>query len=139
MFDARLPGQDPVDEVIIVRSERHVAADAAFESRVRALAREIQRSGGAQHVTSYLDPDGESLVSRDRHATVLPVVLAEPKDEHIAKLVSTVERADGDAGFATHITGSHTLDRDLEELSASDLSKGELQFGLPAALIVLLG
>ena len=32
----------------------------------------------------------------------------------------------------------HTLDRDFTELSASDLSKGELQFGLPAALIVLL-
>ena len=49
-----------------------------------------------------------------------------------------MERADGGAGFAAHVTGSFTLDRDLEELSASDLSKGELQFGLPAALIVLL-
>ena len=77
-------------------------------------------------------------MSADRHATVLPVVLAEPKDERIADLVSTVERANGGAGFAAHVTGSYTLDRDLEELSASDLSKGELQFGLPAALIVLL-
>ena len=33
---------------------------------------------------------------------------------------------------------ANTLDRDFTELSASDLSKGELQFGLPAALIVLL-
>ena len=80
---------------------------------------------------------GEVRVSADRHAALLPVVLAEPKDERIAGLVATVERAGG-AGFAAHVTGEYTLDRDLTELSESDLSKGELQFGLPAALIVLL-
>ena len=53
-------------------------------------------------------------------------------------LVSVVERADGNGGFAAHITGNHTLDRDFTELSASDLQTGELQFGLPAALVVLL-
>ena len=100
--------------------------------------RTSERSGGVQRISTYLDPGGERLVSADRHATVLPVVLAEPKDERIAGLIATVERADGGAGFATHVTGSYTLDRDLEELSASDLSKGELQFGLPAALVVLL-
>jgi RND superfamily putative drug exporter len=46
--------------------------------------------------------------------------------------------ADGRDGFASHITGEYTLDRDFTELSESDLSTGELQFGLPAALIVLL-
>jgi len=138
LIDARLPEQNPADEFIVVRSERLVVGDAAFKTRVRALAEEIRRSGGGQAVSSYLDPGGAVLVSPDRHATVLPVVLAAPEDERIAQLVSTVERADGDAGFSTNITGGHTLDRDLEELSASDLSKGELQFGLPAALIVLL-
>ena len=121
-----------------MRSEDLVASDPAFKAQVRALAADIRHSGGVQRISSYLDPGGEILVSADRHATVLPVVLAEPKDERIADLVSTVERTDGDAGYAAHVTGSYTLDRDLEELSASDLSKGELQFGLPAALIVLL-
>jgi uncharacterized membrane protein YdfJ with MMPL/SSD domain len=91
-----------------------------------------------QRISSYLDPGGTILVSADRHATVLPVVLVEPKDERIADLISTVQRLNGNAGFATHVTGSYTLDRDLEEFSASDLSTGELQFGLPAALVVLL-
>jgi putative drug exporter of the RND superfamily len=36
------------------------------------------------------------------------------------------------------ITGEFTAGRDFEEVSAEDLSKGERQFGLPAALIVLL-
>jgi putative drug exporter of the RND superfamily len=138
LIDARLPNQESVDELIVVRSEHLVASDAAFEARVRALAADIRHSGGVQRISSYLDPGGEILVSADLHATVLPVVLAEPKDERIAELISTVEGSNGGAGFAAHVTGSYTLDRDFEELSASDLSKGELQFGLPAALVVLL-
>jgi uncharacterized membrane protein YdfJ with MMPL/SSD domain len=138
LIDARLPDQESVDEFIVVRSEDRVVSDPAFEARVRALAGDIRDSGGAQGISSYLDPGGKVLVSTDRHATVLPIVLAEPKAERIADLISIVERANGDAGFAANVTGSYTLDRDLEELSASDLSKGELQFGLPAAILVLL-
>ncbi len=138
LIDARLPDQAPVDELIVVRSEGLVVSDAAFEARVRALAADIRHSGGVQRISSYLDPGGKVLVSADRHATVLPLVLAEPKDERIAGLIATVERSNGGAGFAAHVTGGHTLDHDFEELSASDLSKGELQFGLPAALVVLL-
>ena len=86
----------------------------------------------------YLDRGGDILVSADRHATLLPVVVATPKDERIADLIATVERANGSGGFAAHITGSSTLDNDFTKLSESDLSAGELQFGLPAALVVLL-
>ena len=137
LIDARLPDQESVDEFIVVWSEDLVSSDAAFEARVARLAADIRRGGAVQRISSYLDPGGKVLVSADRHATVLPVVLAEPKDERIAGLVA-VWSAPTSAGFAVHITGSYTLDRDLEELSASDLSKGELQFGLPAALVVLL-
>ena len=42
------------------------------------------------------------------------------------------------AGSRRNITGEYTLDRDFTQLSESDLQTGELQFGLPAALIVLL-
>jgi RND superfamily putative drug exporter len=137
LIDARLPDRDGADEFIVVRSEELVVSDGAYEARVRSLAADMRRGGGVHEIRTYLDPGGESLVSADRHATVLPVVLAAPKDERIAGLISKVESADGDAGFATNVTGSHTLGLDFEELSASDLSKGELQFGLPAALIVL--
>jgi RND superfamily putative drug exporter len=140
LIDARLSHQEQesVDEFIVVRSDHLVVSDAAFKTRVRALAAEVRRDGSVRQVSSYLGTGGNTLVSPDRHATVLPVILAGPKDERIADLISTVENANGGAGFAAHVTGSYTLDRDFEELSASDLSKGELQFGLPAALIVLL-
>jgi putative drug exporter of the RND superfamily len=138
LIDARLPNQNAIDEVIVVRSERSVVSDAAYAGHVRALVRDVRRGGDVKQVSSYLDPGGQVLVSPDRHATVLPIVLAGPKDERIAGLISTVEHANGSGGFAAHITGSHTLDRDFERLSASDLQTGELQFGLPAALVVLL-
>jgi putative drug exporter of the RND superfamily len=138
LIDARLPNQSSIDEVIVVRSERSVVSDPVFARWVRALAGEVRRGGGVAQISSYLDPGGRILVSADRHATLLPIVLAGPKDEWIEGVVSTVERANGNGGFAAHITGTHTLDRDFTELAASDLSKGELQFGLPAALVVLL-
>jgi uncharacterized membrane protein YdfJ with MMPL/SSD domain len=138
LIDARIPNRNPVDEVIVVRSERDVVSDPAYAARVRALVVRIRRSGSVTQVSSYLDRGGSILVSADRHATVLPVVVAEPQEDRIADLISLVQRTDGSGGLAAHITGSHTLDRDFTELSASDLSKGELQFGLPAALIVLL-
>jgi RND superfamily putative drug exporter len=138
LIDARLPNQSAVDEVIVLRSENLVVSDAAFAAHVRAVMADIRHTGGVQEISSYLDPGGELLVSADKHATVLPIALAHPQDEQITEVAAVVEHLDGDAGFATHITGSYTLDRDFEELSASDLSKGELQFGLPAAIIVLL-
>jgi uncharacterized membrane protein YdfJ with MMPL/SSD domain len=137
LIDARLPQQNPVDEVIVVRSERLVVSDPAFVKHVRALMAQA-RADGAQQISSYLDPGGEILVSADRHATLLPVVVAHPQEDRIADLIAVVERSDGRDGFAAHVTGDYTLDRDFTELSASDLSTGELQFGLPAALIVLL-
>src|SRR3954468_1640483 len=138
LIDARLPQENAIDEVIVVRSERLVTSDPVFAARVQALVAQARRSGAVKQISSYQDPGGAILVSADRHATLLPVVVTEPKDERILDLISTVEQANGSGGFAAHITGSSTLDRDFTKQSESDLSKGELQFGLPAALVVLL-
>src|SRR5689334_2007867 len=63
LIDSRLQNQQPVDEFIIVRSEKLVASDAAFKSHVRALAAEIRHSGTVQRVSNYLEPGGKILVS----------------------------------------------------------------------------
>src|SRR5207247_10371131 len=95
LIDARLPNQGSVDEVIVLRSEKLVVSDAAFEARVRAVVADVRSTGGVQQISSYLDPGGEILVSPDKHATLLPVILAAPKADQIARLVATVQRADG--------------------------------------------
>ena len=90
---------------------------------------------GLARPRTYLDGD-PSLVSDDRHATIVPLAIP---DEDVAEMViAIVERADEDAAFAVSVTGDQTLDYDFNLLSQEDLEKGELQFGLPAALIILL-
>jgi putative drug exporter of the RND superfamily len=138
LIDERLPQRDAVDEVVIVRSDRVAATDPAFRRRVSNLAEQLDRSDGVAQVSSYLDRGGEALVSADGHATILPVVLAADEEESIEGVIAIVERADGVDAFSVDITGEFTAGRDFEEVSADDLSKGELQFGLPAAMIVLL-
>ena len=69
---------------------------------------------------------------------MIPLVLAPTKHMRIQDLIPVIERANGRAGFAVNITGKYTLGNDFNTVSKSDLSNGELKFGLPAALIVLL-
>src|SRR3954447_22182140 len=73
LIDQRMPGQDTVDEIIVVRSERLTVADPAFAARVRSLTRAIRDNGGVTQTFSYLDPGGKILVSGDRHAAALTV------------------------------------------------------------------
>jgi putative drug exporter of the RND superfamily len=138
LIDERFPERDPVDEVVIVRSEEVTVTSGAFRERVETLAEELGRSESVEDVSSYLDPRGEGLVSEDAHATILPLVLAGEEEDSIEDVVEIVQRADGAEGFAVDITGEFTVGRDFEEVSTEDLQKGELQFGLPAAMIILL-
>jgi RND superfamily putative drug exporter len=138
LIDARLPQQDAVDEVIVVRSEDAIVTDPAFRSEVRGLVDAARKSGSVREIQTYLDADGGALVSADKHATIVPVVLTEKPEERIEDLIPVIENANGNDGFAVNITGTNTLGRDFTKISEDDLSKGELQFGLPAALVVLL-
>jgi RND superfamily putative drug exporter len=138
LIDERLPQQNETDELIIVRSETATVNEPAFRERVRTLVADARETGSVSEVQSYLDRGGEILVSRDRHATLVPIVLKEKEEERIDDLVPVIERANGRDGFAVDITGENTVGRDFTKVSEEDLSKGELQFGLPAALIVLL-
>src|SRR4051812_18252756 len=141
LIDARLPNQPKVDEVIVVRSETNAVSDPAFEQRVRTIVARARASHSVAAIQSYLDGDTKGLVSKDQHATMLPLVLAGKKADkptRIDELVPVVESANRAAGFEVTMAGTYTLGRDFTKISESDLSKGEVQFGLPAAMLVLL-
>jgi putative drug exporter of the RND superfamily len=138
LMDTRLPSENRVDEVIVVRSERAVVSDPAFKQRVSALVRDARGTGSISQIRTYYAGGGKGLVSADRHATMLPLVLAKEKHMTIIDLVPVIKHADGRAGFAVKMTGKYTLGQDFTTVSKDDLSNGELKFGLPAALIVLL-
>jgi putative drug exporter of the RND superfamily len=138
LIDARLPERDALDELVIVRSDELTATSAAFRERVRTLAERLRASDSVESVSSYLDERGEGLVSSDGRSTILPVVLAGEQEESIDEVVELVRRTDGAEGFAVDITGEFTVGRDFQTVSEEDLQKGEIQFGLPAAMIILL-
>jgi RND superfamily putative drug exporter len=124
-----------VTDIVVVRSPRYTVDAPQFRALVRAIAADVRLAGVAS-VRTYLDARDQSLVTRDRHATI--VQFSEASDDGIDEIVGSVERADASPAFAVAVTGQKTLDRDFNELSQSDLQHGELQFGLPAALIILL-
>ena len=122
-------------DIVIVRSPRYTVSSPQFRDVVTRLVGDARGVDGVTSVTSYLT-GGQSLVSRDRHATMIP--LAVPDDSDIDGVFPVVDRAQATPGFTVSITGSGALNHDFNELSQHDLKSGELQFGLPAALIILV-
>jgi RND superfamily putative drug exporter len=138
LLDAHFPpSTDYVDELVVVYSPRRPVTDPGFRAKVDSLARSIEATGAVQPVRTFYSTGEQSLVSPDRHATILLVGLVGDGDEGIESVIDAVDAA-ATGGFDTTITGQYTADRDFTRLSQEDLEKGELQFGLPVALIVLL-
>jgi RND superfamily putative drug exporter len=104
--------------------------------RVAALADEL-RQLGATTVVSSADEGQERLDSEDGGATALLVGLGRNEDS-LPDVIEAVQRVDGEPGVEAAITGDLTIDEDFTKLSEEDLREGELFFGAPAALIVLL-
>jgi RND superfamily putative drug exporter len=130
-------GEPDANDLIVVRSDTLTVDDRRFRSKVTQLAEEI-RSETVIPLDLYYEPRAQSLVSRDRDAALLPVALVGDGEADVEDVIAKVERADEDPLFEVEITGEFTVDRDLNQLSQDDLRTGELQFGLPVALIVLL-
>jgi uncharacterized membrane protein YdfJ with MMPL/SSD domain len=129
------PPKATPSEIVIVRSDRYTVDDAAFKANVATLGQRANGLGAVADTRSYYVTNDESLVSKDRHATMVPVVM---RGDDVAPLVDLVASANGKNGFQVSVTGSLTADADFEKLSEEDLQKGELQIGLPAALIILV-
>jgi uncharacterized membrane protein YdfJ with MMPL/SSD domain len=124
------------NNVVIVRSTRYRVTDAQFRAFVTDLGQEGRATGKAVDARSFYTTGDRTLVSSDRHATLITFNVADTTD--IKKINRIVERANGRSGFDVGITGNDVRDQDFTDLSQHDLKSGELQLGLPAALLILL-
>ena len=129
------PQRDFTD-VIVVRSDELTVDDDEFRRTVDELERAARNSGALISSRTYYGATDRTLVSTDRHATLVPVFVRD--DEAVADVIALVDDVDSKARFDAAITGNQTTDHDFNHLSERDLQEGELQFGLPVALIVLL-
>jgi putative drug exporter of the RND superfamily len=118
------PGEFTTD-VVLIRS----AGDRdAAEEVAASLAAQLRRTPGVVHVA-------EEPQARSQRAVVLPVGLED--EEAAANVVDLLQRF-RDPQVSLFVTGQWTVENDFAHLSQEDLEKGELQFGLPVALVVLL-
>jgi RND superfamily putative drug exporter len=124
-----------VSDVIIVQSDRYSVDSTLFRAFVSDLAAKVQADAKVLNLRTYLGGK-DGLVSRDGHATLVQLFVL--NDSDIKPIVSLVKKADRNPAFAVNITGDHSVGSDFGALSQHDLEQGEMAFGLPAALIVLL-
>ncbi|HYX76968.1 MAG TPA: MMPL family transporter, partial [Gaiellaceae bacterium] len=129
------PARD-YNNVVIVRSARYTVTDPQFQSFLLALAKQGQATGKVHDARLFFTTGDARLVSPDRHATLITFNVINTSD--IKDVNRIVERADGRNGFQVGITGNDVRDQDFTDLSQHDLKSGELEFGLPAALIILV-
>jgi RND superfamily putative drug exporter len=128
------PDRNTVDELVVVRSPRHTVDDPAFKRFVGSLVQQGAATGVVANAFVYYQNGDRTLVSADRHATLIGI----QRSGHVDPLLPIVQRNNGKDGFRVTITGQGTLDHDFNQLSQHDLKSGELGVGLPAALIILV-
>jgi putative drug exporter of the RND superfamily len=127
LMEERLP-PDPefTTDLVLVRSDSATPDEA--RQKFSEVVDELRRSPEVQHVS-------EEPAARTNRAAVIAVGIS---DEDAADSVLEIAREAEDENFDLYATGEWSVERDFQELSQEDLEKGELQFGLPAALIVLV-
>jgi uncharacterized membrane protein YdfJ with MMPL/SSD domain len=125
-----------VTDVAIVRSPRYAVDDERFRGYVEGLEQAFRKTNAVVSIKTYYGTTDDTLVSPDRHATLIPMFIG--SEDGTPDVVEAVDRADENPDFEVAITGNQTRDYDSNRLSESDLQNGELKFGLPAALVILL-
>ena len=124
--------EQATSEVVVVS----FGEGAVDQERVQSLAEELRQLGATSVVTSA-DEGQERLDSADGSATAVLVGLG-PNEDSLPDVTEAVQRLDEDPAVEAAMTGELTIDEDFSKLSEEDLRNGELFFGAPAALIVLL-
>ena len=88
---------------------------------MRAVGERAEGLGVVADTQSYYASNDESLVSKDRHATMVPVVM---RSDEVAPLVDLVKTQDGQEGFQVSITGSLTANAELREALRTGPAEG---------------
>ena len=129
LIGERLP-PDPnfTTDVVLIRSDSVATDSPGFGVRSLPLRQALEATDGVV----YVNPEP---VARTERALVYELGL---EDETAAENVQEVLEQHEDGNFDLFLTGEWSVERDFLTLSEEDLQKGELQFGLPVALIVLI-
>jgi RND superfamily putative drug exporter len=140
LIEERLRGPQRDNEIVIVQSQTATVDDPAFRTLVESLYSDITALGPEVIAsgTNYYQSGDETLVSADRHTTILPFSMAGSEDDaadNIPKVIDVVDDAKGQ-GFELYIGGFASMGEDFNKTAERDLQTGEM-FGIPIALLIL--
>lgn len=138
----RLLGPSEVTELVVVRSADLTVDDPAFTQRVDSLVAQVMALGpdvvkAGYAYTSVPDP---SLVSTDRHAALVPFVMAgdtAAANANVGAMLDVVRAADGVDGFEVLQSGVASIGHDFSEIAERDALTGEM-VGIGVALVILV-
>jgi RND superfamily putative drug exporter len=131
------PSSEWVDELIVVHSKSMTVEAPAFRAKAQALLSNVMDDPAVHNAKSVYDSNDAQLVSPDKHATLIPVGLQGDCQES-AGAVQGIARAASGGAFDVTMTGNCSADYDLNRILNDDLKTGELYFGIPAALVILV-
>jgi putative drug exporter of the RND superfamily len=140
LVEARF-GNPGVSELFVIDSPTLTVDDGRFQAEVRALQAEAQDLAGEdlKSVVTFYDTKDPSLVSEDRHTTLVPVVFkeAEVLADYLPEVRELAESGSRAGDFRTQSFGAITIEDDFSTIAEEDLATGE-SFGIIVALIVLV-
>lgn len=142
LLEDRLRGPDPVVESIIVRSESQTVDSDVFSGVVDGIVRNLESAPGlVSNVATYYSTGNNALVSEDRQATVISVVMAGDLDtaqKRIAEFEALIDDAAAGAdSFQVLSVGDASLAEEFKVIAEEDLAKGEM-IGLSVAVVILI-
>ena len=123
-------------DLVVVSSPRYTVDAPQFRTFVARLVTDGRATGAISNARVYYETHDKTQVSADGHATLIPILI--PNTDDAGAVENVAERADKNAAFDVGLTGNQTSDYDFNKLSQHDLKSGELKFGVPAALVILI-
>ena len=149
LLSERMPGLSTSSgamETILVHSDELTVDDPAFRQVVTqtaaAVAAEkelVAQAYDYYQILQFQPETAESLVSADRHTTLIPVSLAgsaADTGDGIEEYISLVE-AQSTPGFVVTTVGGTSIQNEFTTTAEEDLTRAEM-IGLPITLLVLV-
>ncbi|MCO5176920.1 MAG: MMPL family transporter [Thermomicrobiales bacterium] len=146
LLEERLRGPAPVSETIVIRADDVTVDDPAFRAVVEQTTADLRsRSDMVGSVVNYYEalasdnPGAASMVSEDRHATVIPVTMIgelDQAEEHTDDFLAIVD-GQGAPGIDVKTVGDLSINEAFNSIAEKDLQQAEV-LGMPIALLILI-
>lgn len=130
--------EDGIDEMIIIKSETLTVDNAEYRQTVETLFADLIALGDdvvLGGATYYMTGD-ESLVSPDRHSTLIPLKMPADSEEKVEEIYGVGNALNDGGAFNIYYTGTASFNADSLKLADETMATGET-IGILVALVVL--